>query len=197
MFTSRAEYRLTLRADNADERLTPKGLHVGLVGKPRAQAFRARMGEIDFARELSKSLSLTSAAAMKNGLKVNQDGQRRTAFQLLSMPDVSFEQLAKIWPNLARLSSRAQTALEADALYSAYGERQKVEIEHFRADDQRLIPTTLDYHALPGLSMELRNKLSRVKPATLGQATRVDGMTPAALACVLQAIRRPVSPTAA
>ena len=197
MFTSRAEYRLTLRADNADERLTPKGIAAGLVGGERQRAFTARMDDINRARFLAKSLSLTSAAALKAGLKVNQDGQRRTAFQLLSMPDVSLAQLGRIWPEMAALAPHAQTALEADALYASYGDRQKTEIEHFRADDQRSIPTALDYHALPGLSMELRQKLTRVRPSTLGQATRVDGMTPAALACVLSAIRKSASPAAA
>jgi tRNA uridine 5-carboxymethylaminomethyl modification enzyme len=197
MFTSRAEYRLMLRADNADERLTAKGLQAGLVGANRAKAFEIRMGEINRAREMAKSLSLTSAMALKAGLKVNQDGLRRTAFQLLAMPEVTLTQLTSIWPVLGQLPAHAQTALEADALYASYGERQKAEIEQFRADDQRAIPVTLDYHSLPGLSMELRLKLSRVKPATLGQATRIDGMTPAALACVLSAIRKSARLTAA
>ncbi len=191
MFTSRAEYRLSLRADNADERLTPKGLAIGLVGKTRQRVFIDRMEQIKRGRDLTQSLSLTSAAALKAGLKVNQDGQRRSAFQLLAMPNVTFEQLATIWPELEGLSQPVRTALEADALYSGYAGRQKLEIERFRWDDQQAIPATLDYHGLPGLSMELRQKLSRVKPATLGQATRIDGMTPAALACVLSAIRKP------
>jgi len=197
MFTSRAEYRLTLRADNADERLTPKGIAAGLVRGERQRAFTARMDDINRARSLAKSFSLTSAAALKAGLKVNQDGQRRTAYQLLSMPDVSLAQLAGIWPELAALAPHAKTALEADALYASYGNRQKSEIEHFRADDQRSIPTSMNYHALPGLSMELRQKLTRVRPSTLGQATRIDGMTPAALACVLLAIRKSANPAAA
>jgi len=191
MFTSRAEYRLSLRADNADERLTPKGIAIGLVGSSRTEAFSARLDTIDRSRALVQSLSLTSAAALKAGLKVNQDGQRRSAFQLLAMPEVTFDQLVQIWPDLASLTPAVRTALEADALYSGYADRQRLEIERFREDDQQAIPTTLDYHGMPGLSMELRQKLSRVRPATLGQATRVDGMTPAALACVLSAIRKP------
>lgn len=192
MFTSRAEYRLSLRADNADERLTPKGLELGLVGSTRATAFGARMADIKRGRTLVNNLALTSSAALKAGLKVNQDGQRRSAFQLLAMPEVTFEQLVEVWPELAGLELSVRTALEADALYSGYADRQRLEIERFREDDQHPIPTTLDYFAMPGLSMELRQKLSRVRPATLGQATRVDGMTPAALACVLSAIRKPV-----
>lgn len=191
MFTSRAEYRLSLRADNADERLTAKGIELGLVGSARANAFGARMADISRGRTLVNALTLTSSAALKAGLKVNQDGQRRSAFQLLAMPEVTFDQLVRVWPELAGLGPSVRTALEADALYSGYADRQRLEIERFREDDQHPIPTTLDYFAMPGLSMELRQKLSRVRPATLGQATRVDGMTPAALACVLSAIRKP------
>jgi tRNA uridine 5-carboxymethylaminomethyl modification enzyme len=190
MFTSRAEYRLSLRADNADERLTPKGLTLGLVGAARETAFTGRMAAITAARDLMQSLSLTSAAALKAGLKVNQDGQLRTAFQLLSMPEVTIDRLAEIWPDLKGLTPPVRTAIEADALYAGYADRQRREIERFREDDREAIPADLDYHVLPGLSMELRQKLTRVRPATVGQALRVDGMTPAALTCVLAGIAR-------
>jgi tRNA uridine 5-carboxymethylaminomethyl modification enzyme len=193
MFTSRAEYRLSLRADNADERLTPKGIAAGLVTADRQRTFEARMSEINAGRSLMQSLSLTSAAALKVGLKVNQDGQHRSAFQLLSMPEVTVERLAEIWPDLKSLSPAVQTAIEADALYAGYADRQRREIELVREDDRQAIPTDLDYHSLPGLSMELRQKLTRVRPATLGQASRIDGMTPAALACVLSAIGKPAT----
>ncbi len=190
MFTSRAEYRLLLRADNADQRLTAKGVAAGIVGPERHKAFELRLSEIERGRALVQSLSLTSAAALKAGLRVNQDGQRRSVFQLLAMPDVEFGQLSGIWPALSALSPQVRSALEADALYAGYAERQKLEIAHFRTDDQRAIPADTDYHAIPGLSIELRQKLSRVRPVTLGQATRIDGMTPAALACVLSAARK-------
>ncbi len=190
MFTSRAEYRLSLRADNADERLTPKGLAAGLVGRDRRVAFDHRMSEINAARAQMQALSLTSAAALKAGLKVNQDGQTRSAFQLLAMPDVSIDRLGKIWPALKALPTHVRTAIEADALYSGYADRQRREIERFREDDREAIPDGLDYQIIPGLSMELRQKLDRVRPETVGQATRVDGMTPAALACVLSAIAK-------
>jgi tRNA uridine 5-carboxymethylaminomethyl modification enzyme len=193
MFTSRAEYRLSLRADNADERLTPKGIAAGLVTAERQKGFEARMAEINAGRSLMQSLSLTSAAALKVGLKVNQDGQHRSAFQLLSMPEVTVERLTEIWPDLKSLSPAVQTAIEADALYAGYADRQRREIELVREDDRQAIPTDLDYHSLPGLSMELRQKLTRVRPATLGQASRIDGMTPAALACVLSAIGKPAT----
>jgi len=190
MFTSRAEYRLSLRADNADERLTAKGLALGLVGPARERAFTARMEAITAGRGLMQSLALTSAAALKAGLKVNQDGQTRTAFQLLAMPEVTLDRLAGIWPDLKGLPAHVRTALEADALYAGYADRQRREIERFREGDQEAIPADLDYHALPGLSMELRQKLTRVRPATVGQALRVDGMTPAALTTVLAGIAR-------
>jgi tRNA uridine 5-carboxymethylaminomethyl modification enzyme len=190
MFTSRAEYRLSLRADNADERLTPKGIAAGLVGRGRSVAFGLRMIEINAGRAQMQALSLTSAAALKAGLKVNQDGQTRSAFQLLAMPDVSIDRLADIWPDLKALPAHVRTAIEADALYSGYADRQRREIERFRADDREAIPADIDYQSIPGLSMELRQKLDRVRPETVGQATRVDGMTPAALACVLSAIAK-------
>lgn len=190
MFTSRAEYRLSLRADNADERLTPKGLAAGLVGQERQSAFEARLNAISRGRALMSSLSLSSSAALKAGLKVNQDGQVRTAFQLLAMPEVTTERLGMIWPSLRELPPMVCAAIEADALYAGYADRQSREIARFRADDQEQIPLNLDYFALPGLSMELRQKLSKVRPVTLGQATRVDGMTPAALTCLLSAIAK-------
>ncbi|MCA0431934.1 MAG: tRNA uridine-5-carboxymethylaminomethyl(34) synthesis enzyme MnmG [Proteobacteria bacterium] len=197
MFTSRAEFRLMLRADNADQRLTAKGMALGLVGAGRHAAFAARMADLDHARDLLSRLNLTSAAAAKAGLKVNQDGQRRSAFQLLAMPDVNFSDLTRIWPELSALPDFAREAMEADALYSGYADRQKEEIAHFRRDDAVTLPPDLDYAAIPGLSMELRQKLSRVKPATIGQATRIDGMTPAGVTCLLLALRKPKGRSAA
>ncbi len=190
MFTSRAEFRLMLRADNADERLTPKGLALGLVDSSRAKAFATRMAEIELARELANGLAMTSAAAAKQGLKVNQDGQRRTAFQLMAMPDVGFERLETIWPELASLPEHAKQALQADALYSGYMDRQTREIAEARAENAMAIPTDLDFTDIPRLSMELRQKLARVAPQNIGQATRIDGMTPAAIACLIGAIRK-------
>ena len=197
MFTSRAEYRLMLRADNADQRLTPLGLAAGLIGARRAAQFERRKSELDHARHLGNTLSLTSAAAQKAGLKVNQDGQRRTVHQLLAMPDVTFGQLVALWPELARLSPDAVASLEADALYAGYVHRQQDEIDILRADEHRALPEGTDYFSLPGLSMELRQKLTKVQPRTLGQATRVDGMTPAALAIILSAPRKPNATEAA
>jgi tRNA uridine 5-carboxymethylaminomethyl modification enzyme len=190
MFTSRAEFRLMLRADNADERLTPKGLELGLVEGRRTKAFAKRMGEIEQARALANGLAMTSAAAAKLGLKVNQDGQKRSAFQLMAMPDVGFERLEGIWPDLASLPDHAKQALQADALYSGYMDRQTREIAEARAENAMAIPLDLDFTDIPGLSMELRQKLAKVEPQNIGQAGRIDGMTPAAIACLIGAIRK-------
>jgi tRNA uridine 5-carboxymethylaminomethyl modification enzyme len=189
MFTSRAEYRLLLRADNADERLTPTGIQLGLVNGKRRQAFTDRMSVIEKARALASSLSLTSAAAAKAGLRVNQDGARRTALQLLALPDVAFEQLALLWPELGAVPESAREALYADALYAGYADRLRREIADIENEQGRPLPEGLNYSAIPGLSMELRQKLGKIRPANLAVASRIDGMTPAALACIIAAIR--------
>ena len=191
MFTSRAEYRLTLRADNADQRLTQRGVEFGLVGTERQNAYFTKLKALEHARALSIRLSLTSSAAAKLGLRVNQDGKTRTAIDLVSMPDVGLEAVERIWPEFANLPQFAKEALEADALYSGYMDRQNNEIENLRREEEFQIPPNLDYSALPSLSIELRQKLARIRPETLGQAERIDGMTPAGLACLLGYIKRP------
>ncbi len=190
MFTSRAEYRLTLRADNADERLTPLGIDLGIVGPERAQAFNARNVVIEGSRAQAAALTLTSSQAAKLGLRVNQDGQTRSALDFIAMPDVGFVRLTAIWPQLADLPKFAIDALEADALYSGYVRRQEADIVALRKEEQLGLPAALDYHAIPSLSVELRQKLTRVRPATLAQASRIDGMTPAALAALLGHVKR-------
>jgi tRNA uridine 5-carboxymethylaminomethyl modification enzyme len=197
MFTSRAEYRLMLRADNADQRLTEKGMALGLVGVSRESSFKARKAELQRAVSLAKSLQLTSAQALKAGFKVNQDGLKRSALDLIGMADVGFERVAEVWPELTSLPAFAVEALEAEALYAGYMQRQTVEIEALRRDDRLAIPMDLDYHAMPSLSMELRTKLTKVQPATLGHAARIDGMTPAGLAVILAAIKHPKKEAAA
>jgi tRNA uridine 5-carboxymethylaminomethyl modification enzyme len=191
MFTSRAEYRLTLRADNADQRLTQTGKELGLVGAVREQAYGDKIEALSKALIMAGKLTLTSSAAAKLGLHVNQDGKIRTAIDLIAMPDVGIEAVGRIWSEFAQLPQFAKEALEADALYSGYIDRQNSEIENLRREEEYLIPTDLDYFALPSLSNELRQKLAKVKPETLGQAERIDGMTPAGLACLLGHIRRP------
>jgi tRNA uridine 5-carboxymethylaminomethyl modification enzyme len=189
MFTSRAEYRLSLRADNADARLTPAGIKLGLVKERRERVFAGRMKEIDKARALAQALSLTSAGAAKAGLKVNQDGVRRSALQLLALPQVSFERLTAVWPQLGAVPSFAKEALEADALYAGYVDRQRLEISEIENEKSKPLPAGLNYAAIPGLSIELRQKLSKVRPVTLAVASRIDGMTPAALVCIMAAVR--------
>jgi tRNA uridine 5-carboxymethylaminomethyl modification enzyme len=190
MFTSRAEFRLMLRADNADERLTPKGLELGLVGAERRAAFAKRQSELLHARTLASELVLTSAAAAKIGFHVNQDGQRRTALQLIAMPEVGFDRVAAHWPELLALPQHAKDALEADALYAGYMDRQTRDISQARDEENLLIPSGLNFDVIPGLSIELRQKLSRVIPKSIGHAARIEGMTPAAVAVLIGAIKK-------
>jgi tRNA uridine 5-carboxymethylaminomethyl modification enzyme len=197
MFTSRAEFRLMLRADNADERLTPKGLALGIVGNTRQLAFAKRLSELEAARTLATELNLTSAAAAKAGFHVNQDGLKRSALQLIAMPEVGWDRTASHWPELKQLPQHAKDALEADALYAGYMDRQHREVAQARSEDSLLIPATLNYHDIPSLSMELRLKLSRVTPTSIGHATRIEGMTPAAVACLIGAIKKQRRPDAA
>jgi len=190
MFTSRAEYRLSLRADNADLRLTPLGVSAGVVGSERAAAFQKRQDGIHDGLSLARSVSLTSGEAARRGLKVNQDGLRRNALDLLAMPDVGWENLISIWPELGGLPLDVVEALEAEALYAGYIARQETEIATLRREEELKLPDNLDYAAMPSLSAELRQKLQRVRPVTLGQASRIDGMTPAALGVILAQVKR-------
>jgi tRNA uridine 5-carboxymethylaminomethyl modification enzyme len=191
MFTSRAEYRLTLRADNADQRLTPRGLALGCVGVARAALFRRKKAALESVRVRACSLSITPTEAGRFGLVLNRDGQRRTAYELLSYPNLGVEDVARIWPEFGSLDPKIAQQLEIDAKYAVYLDRQAADVERFRRDEALNLPDGLDYESIPGLSMELRYKLGTVRPRTLGQANRIDGMTPAALALVaLQARRR-------
>ena len=190
MFTSRAEYRLSLRADNADLRLTPFGISAGIVGINRQTAFRKREQAIRQGLERARALSLTSGEAARKGLKVNQDGLRRTALDLLGMAEIGWAGVTELWPELKELSPDVVEALEAEALYAGYIERQDADIAALRKEDQLALPSSLDYASMPSLSAELRQKLMKVRPATLGQASRIDGMTPAALAVILGHVKR-------
>jgi len=190
MFTSRAEYRLSLRADNADERLTPRGLDFGCVSAGRAAAFGARAERLGRARALLEDLSLTSAAALRHGLPVNQDGQRRSAYVLLSFPEIDVTRLAAIWPELREIDAATAAQVEIDARYAVYLDRQRADIETYRRDEELTLPGALDYAAIPGLSAELRSKLAYLRPRTIGQAQRIEGMTPAALTLLAARARR-------
>ncbi len=190
MFTSRAEYRLSLRADNADRRLTPRGVALGLVGHGRQAAFDAAIERLDSAAAHMRSLTLTPTEAERHGLHLNRDGVRRNAHELLARPDVTMATLAGIWPELARLDGFVAEQIEIDAKYAVYLDRQQDDIDGVRRDEGVAIPTALDVDAIPGLSNEIKDKLRRAQPATLAQAARIDGMTPAALALLLGRIKR-------
>jgi tRNA uridine 5-carboxymethylaminomethyl modification enzyme len=190
MFTSRAEYRLALRADNADQRLTAKGISLGCVGVRRAKAFEAKLAGLEAARTAAKAVSVTPNEADRYGIVLNRDGQRRTAFDLLSYSHVTREQVANMWPGFASLDPKIAEQLEIDAKYSVYLERQREDAERFRRDEAMQLPAAMDFDAIPGLSNELRAKLSTVRPATLGHANRIEGMTPAALGLLALHARR-------
>jgi tRNA uridine 5-carboxymethylaminomethyl modification enzyme len=187
MFTSRAEYRLTLRADNADQRLTRLGEQGGIVGSGRAQAFARKLEQLSVSRETMTSLALTPNEAAKYGIAVRLDGVRRTALDLLSL--TNFSTLARIWPHLSALTPEIVEQLEVDAQYAGYLDRQDADIVAFRRDEGRTLPAGLDYGAVCGLSNEVRQKLERIRPTTLGQAARIEGMTPAALTLILAHVK--------
>ena len=190
MFTSRAEYRLTLRADNADQRLTARGQALGLVGAKRAAAFAAKVAALEAARVRAQSVNLTPNAAAAHGLNLNKDGQRRSAFDLLAYPDVDMAVIARIWPEFSELPPAIAAQLEIDAKYAVYLDRQAADIATLRRDEDLLFPEGLAYDDLPGLSNELKQKLARIRPRTVGQAGRMEGMTPAALALLVTYARR-------
>ena len=185
MFTSRAEFRLSLRADNADERLTPLGDSLGLVGATRNAAFARRRAALEEARSLLHAVALSPSEAERHGIALNRDGVRRTAFDLLSRPELDLERLTAVWPQLAAIPPGLRETVETDARYAVYLDRQASDVAALKRDEGVALPADLDYLALPGLSMELRQKLAAVRPATLGQASRLEGMTPAALTLVL------------
>jgi tRNA uridine 5-carboxymethylaminomethyl modification enzyme len=190
MFTSRAEYRLSLRADNADQRLTPIGERIGAIGRNRSAAFAAKTGALEAARALVHSLRLSPTSASRHGLTVNADGVERSAAQLLAHPGIDVRRLSKIWPTLATISTPVAEQLEIDARYAGYLERQARDIVAFRRDEALSLPIELDYAAIGGLSTEIRGKLVAARPATLGAAARISGVTPAALIALLQYVKR-------
>ena len=190
MFTSRAEYRLTLRADNADRRLTPRGEALGCIGSQRAMRLRAKETAIAEARRLLSGRSLTPAAAQSHGIRMNQDGQRRTGLELLAWPDVTVAGLAAVWPELGKVSAEAAAQLEIEARYAGFLRRQEADILSFRREERLALPADLDYGTLDGLSGELKDALTYARPATLGAASRLPGMTPAALTLLYRYARR-------
>jgi tRNA uridine 5-carboxymethylaminomethyl modification enzyme len=190
MFTSRAEYRLTLRADNADQRLTPKGLAVGCVGAERAARYRAKAAALEAGRALVRRLSATPTQLQRRGIPVNLDGVPRSAAALLAYPDIDLARLAGMWPDLAGLRPDVAEQLEIEARYAGYLERQEADIRAFRRDESLELPEDIDYAAIGSLSTEVRSKLERARPATLGAAARISGVTPAAITALLRHVRR-------
>ena len=190
MFTSRAEYRLSLRADNADVRLTPLAMKIGLTSGKRSDRFRQYKQELDAGRALLSSLTVTPNEARKSGLKLNLDGQRRTAYDLLSYPDFALDDLKRIWPELGTIGGSVSEALEIEANYAVYMQRQQADVAHIKRDEDRTIPADFDFRRLAGLSNELKHKLSTIRPYDVAQASKVDGMTPAAISLLLVHLRR-------
>jgi tRNA uridine 5-carboxymethylaminomethyl modification enzyme len=190
MFTSRAEYRLQLRADNADQRLTDKGIAIGCVGAERARMHYEKTSTLNDAREFAKSVSITPKEAERHGLSLNKDGQRRTAFELLSYPAITIADLEKIWPRFGEFPPKIAEQVEIDAKYDVYLSRQAADIAAYRRDESFELPDDFDYSALPGLSNEMKQKLQAYRPRTIGHASRIDGVTPAALTLLAAHIRR-------
>jgi tRNA uridine 5-carboxymethylaminomethyl modification enzyme len=189
MFTSRAEYRLTLRADNADQRLTGKGIALGCVGQARALRHRGKMAALHAAKTLTRSLTLTPNEATRYGLALNHDGQRRSAFELLAYPEIGWPEVRSIWPELSVIDPGIAIHLEIDAKYDVYLKRQTADVDAFRRDEGLLLGD-IDYRTVPGLSNEARSKLEAARPRTVGQAGRLDGLTPAALGILAAYLRR-------
>ncbi|HYQ20278.1 MAG TPA: tRNA uridine-5-carboxymethylaminomethyl(34) synthesis enzyme MnmG [Xanthobacteraceae bacterium] len=190
MFTSRAEYRLTLRADNADQRLTDKGIALGCVGAARRRRHGEKMAALASAREFAQSVSLTPNEGGRHGLALNKDGQRRSAFELLSHPHIGVVELSRIWPRFGELAPKIAEQLEIDAKYDVYLSRQAADIASYRRDESLELPDGLDYAQLRGLSNEARQKLQASRPRSIGQAARLDGITPAALTLLVAHLKR-------
>jgi tRNA uridine 5-carboxymethylaminomethyl modification enzyme len=190
MFTSRAEYRLTLRADNADQRLTDKAIALGAASVSRETSWRQRQVDLARAREQATTLTLTPAEAKRHGIKVNEDGKRRSVMELLSYPDIGWSDMVRIWPELGEVKPRVAEQVEIDAVYHGYLDRQQTDILAFRRDEGVRIPADFDYAQVGGLSNEVREKLIKASPDTLGQAARIEGVTPGALTALLAYLKR-------
>ncbi|MBU2089983.1 MAG: tRNA uridine-5-carboxymethylaminomethyl(34) synthesis enzyme MnmG, partial [Alphaproteobacteria bacterium] len=184
-----AEYRLLLRADNADQRLTAKGVAIGVVRSERARVFAAKEAALLAGRELLTGFQATPNELAKHGISVNQDGVRRSAADLLCHPDIDLPRMSVLWPALTAIESAIVQQLEIDGKYAGYLDRQKADIDAFRKDEALILPVELDYLAVGGLSAEMRAKLDRARPATLGAASRIPGVTPAALIALLRHVR--------
>ncbi|MEL7284996.1 MAG: tRNA uridine-5-carboxymethylaminomethyl(34) synthesis enzyme MnmG [Pseudomonadota bacterium] len=190
MFTSRAEYRLSLRSDNADQRLTERGIELGLVGPKRANVFHVKQSALDSGRDLMQNLTMTPNEAQKFGWKVNQDGQRRTAWDYLAYPNIGMTEIEAAFSDVHGLDPKTKAQLEIEAMYAGYIERQKDDVAALRREEALVLPADLDYGRVGGLTNEVRAKLEQIRPSTLGQAGRIEGMTPGALTALLAFVRR-------
>jgi tRNA uridine 5-carboxymethylaminomethyl modification enzyme len=190
MFTSRAEYRLRLRADNADQRLTAKGMAIGCIGSVRGKVYESKKSALDDARALTISLKSSPSELAKHGIPVPQDGLTRTVAELLALPELTINRLTAVWPELSRIGPEIAEQLEIDSRYANYLERQDSDVEAFRRDEALALPWNLDYRGIAGLSTEMREKLEFARPESLGAAARISGVTPAALILLLRHVHR-------
>jgi tRNA uridine 5-carboxymethylaminomethyl modification enzyme len=190
MFTSRAEYRLRLRADNADQRLTNRGLEIGVVGSDRAIMWAKKEEKLLRAREMTSSLKMTPPELQKLGFAVNQDGVWRSAFDLLRYPNFTWNDISRIWPELLETDPVTIEQIEIDAAYAGYMERQDADVVAFKKDESLLLPIDLDYKQIGSLSTEVRQKLEEARPETLGAASRIQGVTPASIIALLRFVKR-------
>ncbi len=190
MFTSRAEFRLRLRADNADQRLTMLGENISCVSPVRSRAYLNKNNALCDAANLLSQKTLTPSEAERIGIEINKDGRRRSAFELLSYPSMTFARLAEIWPELLSVDPAIAAQTEIDARYASYVRRQDLDVAALRKDEGIAIPADFDYGDLPSLKAELRQKLAAQRPATLSHAGRIEGMTPAALMVILAAVKK-------
>lgn len=197
MFTSRAEYRLRLRADNADQRLTDIGIESGCIDVSRETFWKNKKEKLEKARELAQSLQATPNELIEHGIKVNRDGTRRTVAALLSYPNITWEQLIKVWPQLAEITPEIREQIEIDSMYAGYMNRHEADIEAYRKDENLKLPHNLDFTKVGSLSNETIQKLEHVKPTTLGEAARIPGITPAAVIALLRHIKKPSKKDAA
>jgi tRNA uridine 5-carboxymethylaminomethyl modification enzyme len=190
MFTSRAEYRLLLRADNADQRLTPIGLKIGCVGENRKKIFEQKLERINYGFNLFKKNKITPNELGKIGIKINHDGKKRSAFDLLSFKNISFLDINKIWPETSKVEKDVVEQIEIESQYSGYLDRQREDIKDFKKEEGLLLPKNLDYKTVNSLSNEIVEKLSAAQPPTLGAASRISGVTPAAIIALLRFVKK-------